>query len=537
MKPTIAQLIESYRAGTSVRSVVEASLAAIETDRALGDASLNAIVSMHERDATFAEADLAEARWEKIRADKRRGSSSTSQVSIARFTSEEDENRGAPEPRLLEGVPIILKDNICVRGELTTAGSKILDGYRPPYAATVTQKLRAAGGIILGKGNCDEFAMGSSGENSGYGPTKNPIDPTRVPGGSSSGPAVSVAAGWVPTSIGTDTGGSVRQPASFCGLVGLRPTYGRISRLGVIAMSSSLDQISPFTNSVADAATMLEVLAGPDPLDQTTIIWSDDLTGLTKSLVNRHLRDDTSEVSSIRIASFDGPPNLEGLDPAVKALISDKRAAFASSIQAAKLTSFESIVGEEAARDFLDLTLSTYYILMPAEVSSNLARYDGIRFGKRQPATGNRREIQTLLDQYLQSRSDGFGPEAKRRIMLGTHVLSSGYYDAYYKTALRARAYIQKKFDEVFAHADILMCPVAPTTAFKLGEKTDNPLEMYLADIYSIPSNIGGLCSISVPCGTVDDLPVGMQLIAQGGDERKLLHVAHAFEAMIRAES
>jgi aspartyl-tRNA(Asn)/glutamyl-tRNA(Gln) amidotransferase subunit A len=383
----------------------------------------------------------------------------------------------------------------------------------------VTTKLRDGGAIILGKGNCDEFAMGSSGENSGYGPTKNSIDPTRVPGGSSSGPAVAVAAGWVPVSIGTDTGGSVRQPASFCGLVGLRPTYGRVSRSGVIAMSSSLDQISPFTNSVADAARMLEGLAGPDPLDQTTVQWRDDLVDLGADIESKA----ADRLAGLRIASFDGPPELEGLDPVVKALIVDKRAAFVSAIQATPLTSFESIVGETVARNFLDLTLDAYYILMPAEVSSNLARYDGIRFGIHSQAS-------TLLDQYLESRSAGFGPEAKRRIMLGTHVLSSGYYDAYYKTALQARAYIQQKFDEVFKQVDILMCPVAPTTAFKLGEKTENPLAMYLADIYSIPSNIGGLCAISVPGGDLAGLPVGMQLIAKGGDERRLLQVAAAFE-------
>lgn len=497
MKQTISQLMTDYRAGTSVRSVVEASLAAIDADRARGDDGLNAIRSLHERAALLAEADRADERWATLRS-------------------------GKTEARPLEGVPIILKDNICVRGELTGAGSKILDGYRSPYDATVTDKLRAAGAIILGKGNMDEFAMGSSGENSGYGPTKNPIDPTRVPGGSSSGPAVAVAAGWVPVSIGTDTGGSVRQPASFCGLVGLRPTYGRVSRSGVIAMSSSLDQISPFAHSVADAAQLLEVLAGSDPLDQTTVQWPDSLSDLSTELP-------TPTLSSLKVAAFDGPPNLEGLDPQVRSLIGQMRKQFVAGLPGTTLTSFEALVGDAAAKDFLDLTLDTYYIIMPAEVSSNLARYDGIRYGPKVQASG-------LLDQYLTSRSAGFGPEVKRRIMLGTHVLSSGYYDAYYKTALQARAYVEQEFAKVFQSVDILMGPTSPTTAFKLGEKIEDPLTMYLADLFTIPSNIGGLCSISVPCGEVNGLPVGMQLIAKAGDERKLLHAAHAFEAMVKGQ-
>ena len=527
MKPTITELIDSYQAGTTtVRSTIETSLDAIEADRAKGANGLNVVVSLHDRTDLLIEADASDVRWEQIRLKQSKS-------------------------RPLEGVPIIVKDNICVRGELTTAGSKILAGYRAPYNATVTDKLRAAGAIILGKGNMDEFAMGSSGENSGYGPTKNPFDTSRVPGGSSSGSTASVAAGFVPVAIGSDTGGSIRQPASFCGVVGLKPSYGRVSRHGLLAMASSLDQIGPLTTSVADAARTLEVLAGTDPLDQTTVVWPDDLVGLadelTKISPNPSLSKrgnlplsqracpvlDTGGIEGdLRIATFDGPPGLEGLDPQVRSLVEVTREQFTTMLPTATITSFEAIVGQAAAAEFFDLALDTYYILVPAEVSSNLARYDGIRYAS-QKSKDTRQKIQTLLDQYLETRSAGFGAEAKRRIMLGTHVLSSGYFDAYYKTALKARAYVEQEFVKVFATADILMGPTSPTTAFKLDERIQDPLAMYLADLYTIPANIGGVCAISVPCGTVNGLPVGMQLIAKGGDERKLLHVAHAFEATV----
>jgi len=484
MNQSIRDVLNSYANGTTVRSVVEQALGQIAAE----DATYNAIRSLHDRDALLAEADQADARWQ------------------------------AGTARMLEGVPIILKDNISVRGELTGAASKVLDGYRAPYDATVTRKLREAGAIILGKGNMDEFAMGSSGENSAYGATKNAIDPSRVAGGSSSGPAVAVAKNWVPVSIGTDTGGSVRLPASFNGVVGFRPTYGRISRSGVIAMASSLDQISPFTNTVADAATMLEVLAGVDSLDQTTRPDFEPLDQLSETLGN---------VGSPRVASFDGPADLKGLDPQVRELIVEIRARFVESLAGSSLTSYEAIVGETAAKDFLDLTLDTYYILVPAEVSSNLARYDGLRYGPKLDAA-------SLIERYVQSRSQGFGSESKRRTMLGTHVLSSGYADAYYKTALKARDYAQQEFAKVFESVDVLMGPTSPTTAFKLGEKTNDPLTMYLSDLYAIPSNIAGACSISVPCGAVDGLPVGMQLIAAPGNERRLLQVAHAFEQFMQ---
>ncbi len=483
-------MLAAYQNGTAVAAVVADSLARIDAE----DGELNAIRSLHDRPTLQAEAAAADERWEAIRS-------------------------GQATARPLEGVPIILKDNINVRGELTGAGSKILDGYRSPYDATVTRKLRAAGAIVLGKGNMDEFAMGSSGENSAYGATKNPVDPTRVAGGSSSGPAVAVAKDWVPVSIGTDTGGSVRLPASFCGLVGLRPTYGRISRSGVIAMASSLDQISPFTHTVADAASLLEVLAGVDPLDQTTEVWPDDLTGLTDSLAD--------DLPNLRIAAFDGPANLEGIDLRVRDLIDDLRQRLVGALPNSTLTSFATIIGAAEANDFLDLTLDAYYIIVPAEVSSNLARYDGLRYGPASTAS-------TLIERYLDTRSHGFGAEAKRRIMLGTHVLSSGYYDAYYKTALKARAYARAKFAEVFQTVDVLMGPTSPTTAFELGAKTSDPLAMYLSDLYAIPSNIAGACSITVPCGAVDGLPVGMQLIAAAGNERTLLKVAHAFEQLTK---
>ncbi len=491
-KQTIEQLFETYRGGTKVRSVIEGSLKTINEN----DGELNVMRSMHDRTALIQEADAADERWAAIRS-------------------------GTATPRLLEGVPIILKDNISVRGELTGAGSKILDGYRSPYSATVVDKLRAAGAIILGKGNMDEFAMGSSGENSGYGATKNPVDHTRVPGGSSSGSTAAVAAGWVPLAYGSDTGGSIREPASFCGVIGLKPSYGRVSRYGLLAMASSLDQIGPLTTSVADTARGFEAIAGRDPFDATSRSWSDDLVGLTQSI--------TQLPEHLAIASFDGPATIEGIDLKIRSLITDRRTSFIDSIHGKPLTSFEAIVGEEAAANFLDLALDTYYILVPAEVSSNLARYDGIRFGIHPAAD-------SLEDVYLNARSQGFGDEVKRRIMLGTHVLSSGYYDAYYKTALKARAYIQQEFAKVFRQVDVLMGPTAPTVAFKLGERTEDPIAMYLADLFTIPANIGGLCAISVPCGTVDGLPVGMQLIAKAGDERKLLQTAKEFESMIQEE-
>ncbi len=545
MKPTISQLLDDYRAGrTTVRAAVESSLAAIDADRAQGADGLNAVVSIHDRSDLLAQADAADERWEQIRAARTdRGSSSTSQVPPpaggAHSTSEEDENRGVVTARPLESVPVIVKDNICVRGELVTAASKILAGYRSAYSATVTTKLKNAGAIILGNGNMDEFAMGSSGEHSAYGPTKHPIDRSRVPGGSSSGPAASVAAGFVPLSFGSDTGGSIRVPASFCGLVGLKPTYGRVSRHGLLALASSLDQIGPFTHTVADAARAFEVIVGRDPMDQTTRTFGDDLTGLTETVVSRTSStsgeseptpEEIPALRHLRIGSFDGPANLEGLDAGVRQLITNRREQFLSQLTIDDLVDFNQLVDTAAAAEFLDLALDVYYITLPAEVSSNLARYDGIRFGKRRTANGERPGAQTLLDQYLETRSAGFGAETKRRIMLGTYVLSSGYYDAYYKTALKARAYVEQVFERVFESVNILMGPSVATPAFKLGERIDDPLAMYLSDLYAIPANIGGLCAISVPCGTVSGLPVGMQLIAKGGDERRLLQVASAFE-------
>ena len=486
----ITDYVESFRGGASVCSVIEDTLANIEEK----NVSLNAIISLHDRANLIVESEAADERWEQVR-------------------------QGKAEPRLLEGVPVILKDNIAVHGELTTAGSKILEGFRPAYDATIVQKLRAAGAIILGKANMDEFAMGSSTEHSAYGPTKNPHDESRVPGGSSGGSAAAVAAGFAPVAIGSDTGGSIRQPASFCGVVGFKPSYGRVSRYGLLAMASSLDQIGPFTNSVEDAARVTEALIGQDPLDATSRAWSDDLVGFSSDL---------SVGESVRIAAFDGPLDLTGIDPNVRNRISELRAGFADSLNTTVGT-FDEIIGANAANDFLDLALDTYYILVPAEVSSNLARFDGIRFGIHP-------ESATLRDVYLSARSTGFGEEVKRRIMLGTHVLSSGYFDAYYKTALKARAYVTEEFNRAFSNADVLMGPTSPTVAFKLGERMDDPLAMYLADLYTIPANIGGLCAINVPCGTVDGMPVGMHIMAKAGNERKLLSVAKSFESFAKGK-
>ena len=483
---TISELFKEYKNGTSVSSVIEDTLANIEEK----NGNLNAVISLHDRIDLIAEAEIADDKWEQIR-------------------------QGKAEPRLLEGVPVMLKDNIAVRGELTTAGSKILNGFRPAYDATIVERLRAAGAIILGKANMDEFAMGSSTEHSAYGPTKNPRNTECVPGGSSGGSAATVAAGFAPVAIGSDTGGSIRQPASFCGVVGFKPSYGRVSRYGLLAMASSLDQIGPFTNSVEDAARVTEALAGRDPLDSTCRTWADDLADLNK----------LKAPESVRIASFDGPQNLTGIDPNVRTKISELRSTFADSLNSTVKT-FDEFIGQDAADEFLDLALDAYYILVPAEVSSNLARFDGIRFGIHPDSI-------TLKDVYLNARSTGFGEETKRRIMLGTHVLSSGYYDAYYKTALKARAYVTEEFDRVFESVDVLMGPTSPTVAFKLGERIDDPLAMYLADLYTIPANIGGLCAINVPCGTIDGLPIGMHLMAKAGNERKLLSIAKAFESFV----
>ncbi|WDL98573.1 Asp-tRNA(Asn)/Glu-tRNA(Gln) amidotransferase subunit GatA [Alicyclobacillus sp. ALC3] len=402
----------------------------------------------------------------------------------------------------LFGVPYALKDNMVTNGLRTTAGSRILETYIPPYNATVADKLAATGGVLIGKTNMDEFAMGSSTENSAYQLTRNPYALDRVPGGSSGGSAAAVAAGLVPFALGSDTGGSIRQPASFCGVVGLKPTYGRVSRFGLIAFASSLDQIGPLARSVEDAAYVLGLISGHDPLDSTSAPKStEDFTA-----------DLDKGVKGLRIGVV-RDIDTEGLHPGV-------RSAVDAAVAALQGAGAEVV---EVSLPNSHYAIAAYYLIAPAEASSNLSRFDGVRYGHR--AAGA-----TLLQMYERSRSEGFGMEVKRRIMIGTYALSSGYYDAYYKRAQQMRTLILRDFEAAFANCDVIATPTAPTPAFRLGEKMEDPLAMYLNDVYTIPANLAGIPGISVPCGTVDGLPVGLQLLGRAFDEKTLLRVAHAYE-------
>ncbi len=407
-----------------------------------------------------------------------------------------------PDAPPLAGIPVAVKDNLCTRGWPTTAGSRILEGYHSPYDATVVARLRRAGAIILGKTNCDEFAMGSSTENSAFGPTRNPWDLDRVPGGSSGGSAAAVAAGEAVLSLGSDTGGSIREPAAFCGVVGLKPTYGRVSRYGLIAFASSLDQIGPFARDVRDAAQVLGVIAGRDPADST----SADVE------VPAYAGGLTGEIRGLRLGVVK-EFLAEGGDPGVIAAV---RAAI------------DTLAGlgaecEEVSLPHAPYALPAYYLVAPAEASSNLARYAGVHYGLRATAG----DLYTL---YARTRQDGFGAEVKRRIMLGTYALSAGYYDAFYLRAQRVRTLIRRDFDAALARCDALLGPVAPTAAFRLGEKLDDPLQMYLSDVYTVPVNLAGVPGISVPCGFVEGMPVGLQIIARPFEEATMLNVAYAFE-------
>ncbi len=416
----------------------------------------------------------------------------------------------------LAGVPIALKDALCTRGVLTTSGSKILEGWKPPYDATAVARLRAADALIPGKTNQDEFAMGSSTETSAYGITKNPVDDTRAPGGSSGGSAVAVAAGMSPASLGSDTGGSIRQPAAFTGCIGLKPTYGRVSRFGLIAFASSLDQIGPFANDVRGAARVLSVIAGHDPKD---------MTSLTAPLADYEAACGKS-VRGLRL----GVPEeyfAEGLDPDVERSIRaaiDELRADGCTVHPVKLPHTRHAV-------------ATYYVVATAEASSNLARFDGVRYGLRvEPKTpSGKSQGSALRAMYGATRDAGFGPEVKRRILLGTFVLSAGYYDAYYLKAQKVRTLIRRDFDAAFANVDAIVCPTAPTPAFKLGEKTSDPLSMYLSDVYTLPASLAGLPAISVPCApTTSGLPVGLQIIGRPLDETTVLSIAAASEAKRR---
>ena len=465
---SVSAIQAAFGAGASVEEVCRESLSRIETE----NARLNAF--------TLVARDSALERAREVDRD------------------------GGDGP--LRGVPVAVKDNICVRGMPTTAASRILEGYRPPYDATVVSRLLAAGAVLVGKTNCDEFAMGSSTENSAWGVSRNPWDVERTPGGSSGGSAVAVAAGCVPVALGSDTGGSIRQPAAFCGLVGLKPTYGRVSRYGLLAFGSSLDQIGPLTRNVRDAAIVLNVIAGPDPADST----SADVppSDFTASLDGR--------VEGLRLGV---PRHLlgEGVDAEVRALFD---------------AAIERLRAEGASVHDVELpharyAIPVYYLVATAEASSNLARYDGVRYGFRSPRSD------TLRHMYTRTRDEGFGPEVKRRIMLGTYVLSAGYYDAYYLKAQQVRTLIRRDYDEAFAHVDVVVMPTTPTPAFRLGEKVDDPLQMYLADVFTVSANLSGLPALSIPCGlTATGLPVGLQLTGRMFDENTLLRLGEAHQRL-----
>ncbi|HEY0758223.1 MAG TPA: Asp-tRNA(Asn)/Glu-tRNA(Gln) amidotransferase subunit GatA [Acidisarcina sp.] len=404
----------------------------------------------------------------------------------------------------LAGVPMGLKDVLCLEGMQATAGSKILEGYRPPYTATAVQRLRDAGAVFLGKVNCDEFAMGSSNENSAYGPVRNPRALDRVPGGSSGGSAAAVAAGMAAATLGSDTGGSIRQPASFCGVVGLLPTYGRVSRYGLIAFASSLDRIGPLTSTVRDAATILGVIAGHDPLDATS----------STAPVPDYLSEAERPIAGLRIgvpAEYFG----DGLDPEV-------RSAIEQTIE--RLRTAGAVI-KPVSLPHTRYAIPTYYVLATAEASSNLARFDGVRYGYRAKSSD------TLSAMYRRSRDAGFGVEVKRRILLGTYVLSAGYYDAYYLKAQKVRRLLTQDFLTAFEEVDAMITPAAPTPAFKLGEKADDPMAMYLADIYTVTANLAGICGVSVPCGeSPEGLPIGAQILGPHFGEGTILRVGRAIE-------
>jgi len=440
---------------------------------------------------------------------------------------------GKPLPPLA-GVPVAIKDVMVTRGLRTTAGSKILENFVPPYDCTAVARLETAGAVVLGKVNCDEFAMGSSTENSAYGPVRNPRDKTRVPGGSSGGSAAAVAAGMAVATLGSDTGGSIRQPASFCGVVGLKPTYGRVSRYGLIAFASSLDHIGPFARTVRDAALVLQTIAGRDPMDSTSadVPVPDYLAELEKPLkegpspcgagecgagVPAREQSQTSQGTSSGPIRIGVAKEYFG-----SGLEAEVRAAVEAAIQ--KLASLGCEI-VPVALPHTEYAIPAYYIVATAEASANLARYDGVRYGFR--ARGAR----TLAEMYRETRDGGFGMEVKRRIMLGTYALSAGYYDAYYLKAQKVRTLLTRDFDEAFKKVDVIAAPTAPTPAFKLGEKIDDPLAMYLADIYTVTANLAGIPGISVPCGeTREGLPVGLQIFGRHFDEARVLRVAHAYE-------
>jgi aspartyl-tRNA(Asn)/glutamyl-tRNA(Gln) amidotransferase subunit A len=417
-----------------------------------------------------------------------------------------DEVPETPADAPLGGVPVAVKDLFCVEGVPSSAGSRILEGYRPPYSATAVEHLTRAGAPVLGKTNQDEFAMGSSNENSGFGPVQNPWDRGRVPGGSSGGSAAAVAAGAAPWAIGTDTGGSIRQPASLCGIVGMKPTYGAVSRYGMIAFASSLDQCGPLTRDVTDAALLLRHLVGRDPCDSTSLEHPEEIALPT-----------AERLDGVRFGVWG--LEEEGLDPGVAEVV--RRS----------IGRIEELGGsvEEIRLPHAGHGISAYYVIAPAEASANLARYDGVRYG---PRAGNG----DLTAMYEQTRHDGFGEEVRRRIMLGTYALSSGYYEAYYGQAQKARTRIVEDFREAFERVDLVVTPTSPTVAFELGERTADPLAMYLSDYFTVPMPLAGIPAISIPCGLCDDLPVGLQLAGPAFSENRILEAAYALEQAIGFE-
>lgn len=403
----------------------------------------------------------------------------------------------------LAGIPVAIKDIFCTNGLRTTSASKVLDNYIPPFDATAVKILREAGAVILGKTNLDEFAMGGSTENSGFFPTHNPWDYDRVPGGSSGGSAASVSADMCFYSLGTDTGGSIREPASFCGISGLKVSYGRVSRYGVMAMTSSLDTIGPFGKNVEDIALIMEHLAGHDEKDATT----------PNIAVDKYTEEINKDIKGLKI----GLPKeyfVEGMNDGVRQIVLDT---------AKKLEEMGAEI-VDISLPHTDLAVAAYYIICPSEVSSNMARYDGMRFGLSD------RSGESLLDIYLNSRAQGIGAEVKRRIMIGTYALSAGYYDAYYKKAMQIRTLVKNDFESAFEQVDAILTPVAPAVAFKIGEKIGDPLQMYLEDIFTIPPSLAGICGLSIPAGFIDDLPVGVQILGKRFDEKTVLRVGHQFQ-------
>jgi aspartyl-tRNA(Asn)/glutamyl-tRNA(Gln) amidotransferase subunit A len=407
----------------------------------------------------------------------------------------------------LLGVPVALKDNICTRGIATTASSRILDGYVPPYDATVVERLEAAGAVIVGKTNCDEFAMGSSTENSAFGPTCNPWSVDRTPGGSSGGSAAAVAARMVPVALGSDTGGSIRQPAALCGVVGFKPSYGRVSRYGLIAFASSLDQIGPFATTVADAAVMMDVLAGPDPRDSTA-------SAAPVPDFSRTLDGNDKRMAGVRVGV---PRHLlaDGVDAEVNA-------AFEAALEVIRGLGAELV---DVSLPYSPQAIPVYYVIATAEASSNLARYDGVRYGHRAA------NAKTPVEMYERTRGAGFGREVKRRIILGTYVLSAGYYDAYYRQAQQVRTLIRDDYARALTGVDVIAMPTSPTAAFKLGERTADPVQMYLSDVFTVGANLAGLPAVTVPCGlTTNRLPIGLQLTGRLMDDATVLRVADVYE-------